>query len=250
MRKTLFASALGLACLTAAEAAARCTGYLPPKTGMTVSYFSRGTERVTGGADEKVALSRHATIERVPGDDIVIRYRDPRAERRDDDEEVYLVTFYRGLWAYASSFGGQVRMARSFDREALAGLWPLRPGKKVTLTSVDTMPGAPGKPRVEIGRTKLTAEVDGEETVRVQAGRFSTCVIRVTIRTWRRETPDSDRRPYTRLAVTEERKIWLAPRLGLAVKEEKVLKSYGLEPGSGVKSEERVTTHAVWVKGG
>ena len=92
-------------------------------------------------------------------------------------------------------------------------------------------------------------EVEGEETIRTQAGRFSTCVLLMTIKTWRRETPDSDRKPYTRLAVTEQRKIWLAPRIGLPVKEEKVLKSYGMEPGSGVKSEERVTTSAVWVKG-
>ena len=248
MRTTLFASILGLACF-AAEATARCTAYLPPKPGVTVAYFTRGTERVAGGEAEKVALSRHATIERTPGDDVVIRYRDPRVERRDQDEETYLVTFFRGLWAYASSFGGQARMTRNFDRAALAALWPLVPGKRVKVTATDTAPAIGGKPAITIGRTVLTIEVEGEETIRTQAGRYSTCVLLVTIKTWRLETPDSDRKPYTRLAVTETRKIWLAPRIGLAVKDERVLKSYGLEPGSGVKAEERVTTSAVWVKG-
>jgi hypothetical protein len=195
MRKILFASALSLASVAATEAAARCTAYLPPKPGVTVAYYTRGTEMVTGGTAEKVALSSHATVERAPGDDVVLRYRDPRAERRDQDEETYLVTFFR------------------------------------------------------VGRTELIIEVEGEEDIRVQAGKFSTCVLLMTIKTWRLETPDSDRKPYTRLAVTEQHKIWLAPSLGIAVKDEKVLKSYGLEPGSGVKSEERVTTHAVWVKG-
>ena len=248
MRMTLFASALGLACF-ATEAAARCTAYLPPKPGVTVAYFTSGTERLTGQEPEKVALSRHATIEKAPGDDVVIRYRDPRVERRDQDEETYLVTFFRGLWAYASSFGGQARMTRNFNREKLAALWPLLPGKRIELTATDTALGAPGKPAITIGRTELTIEVEGEETIRTQAGRYSTCVLLVTIKTWRREAPDSDRKPYIRLAVTETRKIWMAPRIGLPVKNEKVLKSYGLEPGSGVKSEERVTTSAVWVKG-
>jgi hypothetical protein len=249
MQKALFAITLTLAGITATEAAARCTAYLPPKTGVTVSYFTRGTEHVTGGKAEKVALSRHATIEKAPGDDVIIRYRDPRVERRDKDEETYLVTFFRGLWAYASSFGGQARMTRKFNRETLADLWPLLPGKRIKLTATDTLPAAVGKPALTIGRTELTIEVEGEETIRTQAGRFSTCVLLVTIKTWRLETPDSDRKPYTRLAVTETRKIWLAPKLGIAVKDEKVLKAYGLEPGSGVKSEERVTTSAVWVKG-
>ncbi len=249
MRKILFASALSLACVAATEAVARCTAYLPPKPGVTVAYYTRGTEMVTGGTAEKVALSSHATVERAPGDDVVLRYRDPRAERRDQDEETYLVTFFRGLWPYASSFGGKARMARKFDRQALSGLWPLRPGKRVKITATDVVPGAGDKPGALIGRTELTIEVEGEENIRVQAGKFSTCVLLVTIKTWRLETPDSDRKPYTRLAVTEQHKIWLAPSLGIAVKDEKVLKSYGMEPGSGVKSEERVTTHAVWVKG-
>lgn len=241
--------ALGLLAGVIATADARCTAYLPPKTGITVAYYTRGTEQVTGGDPEKVALSRHAVIERAPGDDVVLRYRDPRAERRDDDEETYLVTYFRGIWPYASSFGGRVRVGRTFDRAKLADLWPLLPGKKVTVVATDTQPAAVGKPPVVIGRTEVTVEVEGEETVRLQAGRFSTCVLLMRVRTWRLHQDPNSSESFTRLAVTEESKVWLAPRIGLPVKTETVIRSHGIKPGSGVRSEERSTTTAVWVRG-
>lgn len=245
---------LAVAAMTAASpAAARCSFYAPPKPGTTFAYFTSGTQEVTGGEAEKVALTRHATVVSTEGNSVVLQLRDPRSDR--DDTEAYQVTYFRGLWAYRSRFGGSAQTDLRFDPAPAARLWPLAPGKKATITGVETQPARGDQPALTLVRTQVTIEVLDEDTIATAAGRFQTCRLRMTIRTWRLEQPphkgDLYERPpaYTRLATEEQRTVWLAPRVGLPVKEERVVTSYGVPKGSGVASVERTTTVAVWVKG-
>ena len=139
----LLAALLGLALPAAATELPAAVDYRPPAEGLVIEY-----SLIDG--DDRYTLTTEVLA--AEGDDVVLKSSVPARQTE---------RYFRFLLVRESA-GDYFR----FDEAALAGLWPLRPGKSLRLPVEGSIDGAPVL-------LELAFVVEAIEEVLVPAGRFA-----------------------------------------------------------------------------
>ncbi len=198
----LSAAAFGLGGCTATTGFGETAG---PPVGTVFSF-----KQVKGPPGTPLLSFRH-TVVSVKGHTAVYRVSDESRNPTNDT-----VRLYRGIFSYAYWRPGKGWVEYKFDRAAVAPLWPLKVGNKVsfpvTFGYAEAKTVAEGKAKWKAAeKGRITFEVRRKERVTVRAGTFDTFVIH-RLRVFTRIAP-----PHRSLAV--ERVSWYAPKLGYVVKQ-------------------------------